>query len=200
MKVIINGQDFELTSEQVAILNKALGLSKKQLSDVTIGDIFKIANIEFIKVTEENGVVAAVAKNVLFTKEFDDNTNNFSKSNLLKYLEKEVLPKIETDIGANNVVEFETDLTSLDGLDDYGTMKSKISLPTFDFYRKHVKIFDKYKASKWWWLSTPDSTPTHGYSSVVRVVYCDGTLCNDFCYYSIGVRPVLFFKSSIFVS
>ena len=196
----LNGQTFNLTPDQVDKLQKALGINGKKLSYVAIGDTFKVADIEFIKVAEENGVVAAVTKDVLFNKQFDDDTNNFAKSSLLKYLQKEILPKIEAAIGANNVVEFETDLTSLDGLDNYGTMKSKISLPTFDFYRKHVKIFDKHKVNKSWWLSTADSTPAHAIQHWVRSVYGDGTLNADTYYYALGVRPVCHFVSSIFVS
>ena len=196
----INGQTFDLTPEQVDKLTKALGINGKTLSDVAIGDTFKVADVEFIKVAEENGEVIAVTKKVLCNKMFDNDTNNFSKSSLLKYLKNEVLPKIEAAVGVNNVVEFETDLTSLDGLDDYGTMKSKISLPTFDFYRKHVKIFDKYKVNQSWWLSTPDSTPTHGIKSWVRFVYVVGALNYDSCGRSFGVRPVCHFVSSIFVS
>lgn len=195
----LNGQTFNLTPDQVDKLQKALCINGKRLSDVAIGDTFKVADMEFIKVTEDNGTVAAVAKCVLCSKKFDDNTNNFAKSSLLKYLQMEILPKIEAAVGTANVVEFETDLTSLDGLDDYGTMKSKISLPTFDFYRKHVKIFDKHKVGTWWWLSTPDSTPTHEVSTLVRLVGGGGTLNSVNCSCNFGVLPFCIFKSSIFV-
>lgn len=196
----LNEQTFSLTSEQVDKLQKALGINGKRLSDVAIGDTFRVADIEFIKFDEENGAVTAVAKDVLCSKVFDDDTNNFAKSSLLKYLTNELLPKIETAVGANNVLEFETDLVSLDGLDDYGTMRSKISLPTFDFYRKHVKIFDKHKVNNYWWLSTPDSTPAHEVKYWVRIVDGVGTLYSDNCYCHFGVRPVCHFVSSIFVS
>lgn len=196
----LNGQTFSITPEQVDKLQKALGINGKHLSDVAIGDTFKVADIEFIKFEEENGVVTAVAKDILCSKVFDDDTNNFAKSSLLQYLTNKILPKIETAVGANNVLEFETDLISLDGLDDYGTMRSKISLPTFDFYRKHVKIFDKHKVNNNWWLSTPDSTPAHGIKYWVRVVNFVGLLYDSICHYDYGVRPVCHFVSSIFVS
>ena len=200
MKVTINNQTFDLNPKQVATLRIALGINEKQLCDIAIGDTFKIADIEFIKFTEENGVACAVAKDILFNTKFDDKSNNFANSSLLKRLEKDVLTKVENEIGSDNVLEFETDLISLDGLDDYGVMKSKISLPTFDFYRKHVKIFDRYKINNWWWLSTPDSTPTHSVYASVRVVYYGGTLDTYYCSSGSGVRPFLTFKSSISVS
>ena len=165
------------------------------LSSVAIGDTFKVADIEFIHF----GDGVAVAKDALFSATFGDN-NNFAKSGLLNKLKNEVLPKIENAIGSDNVLEFETDLLSLDGSDKYGTLKSKISLPTFDFYRKNVKIFDKYKLSKWWWLATPDSTEDHTNDDWVVCVTPDGYLsCNRY-YYDIGVRPFCRFKSSILVT
>lgn len=193
MTITINNQKLELTNEQVIKLKKALNLDGKQLADIAIGDTFKVADIEFIHFG--NGV--AVAKDILFDAKFDDNTNNFAKSSLLLRLKKEVLSKIEAEVGAKNVLEFETDLWALDGTDEYGKMKSKISLPTIDFYRQNRKIFSKHHISKWWWLSTPDSTNN---SSGVRCVDGDGSLFNYYCSGRSGVRPFLIFNPSIFVS
>ena len=192
MTITINNQKFELTNEQVNKLQKALGLNGKQLADVAIGETFKIADIEFIHF----GDGVAVAKDTLFDAKFDDDTNNFAKSSLLSKLKKDVLSKIEAEVGAENVLEFETDLWALDGTDEYGKMKSKISLPTVDFYRVNRKVFSKYHISKWWWLATPDSTN----NSFVRCVNLDGPLSNYYCNYDFGVRPFLIFKSDIFVS
>ena len=131
-----------------------------QLSEVKIGNTFTIAGIEFIKCTDEEGICAVVSKDVLFNLKFGKN-NNFSKSIILSKLKKEILPKLELKVGTENIKEFELDLTALDGLDTYGKFKTKISLPTFDFYRKNVKLFDKYKVDKWWWTATPETTKEH---------------------------------------
>lgn len=200
MKITINNQTFNLTVEQEAKLRTALSFNGKQLSDVAIGDTFMVADIEFIKFSEENGAVHVVTKDILFGSIFDKNNNNFATSHLLNHLKTEILPKIEAAVGAENLLKFETDLFSMDGLDDYGKVKSKISLPTFDFYRKYVKIFDKYKVNDWWWTSTPESTPTHSWDCAVRVVNNYGTLGRSNCNSNGGVRPLLTFKSSIFVS
>lgn len=168
----------------------------KRLSEIAIADTFKLAGIEWIKFHEENGRVIIVAKDIVFNAKFDDDTNNLAESSLLRKLEKEVLAKIEAEIGANNVLEFETDLWALDGTDEYGKMKSKISLPTFDFYRQNRRIFSKYHINKWWWLATPDSTD----NSYVRCVDCVGTLYYLYCSNSNGVRPFCILKSNIFVS
>jgi hypothetical protein len=167
---------------------------------VKVGDTFKIADIEFIRFPEVNGMVPIVAKDFVFVKKIDDNSNNFATSSLLKKLQNEILTKIEDAVGADNVLEFETDLISLDGLKDYGKVKSKISLPTFDFYRENINIFNKYSPNEWWWLATPWSTPTHGYSSSVCGVSSRGTIDGGFCDYHRGVRPFLILNSLIFAS
>ncbi len=165
-------------------------------SEIAAGETFVVAGIEFIKFPEKDGKFVAVAKDSLGDKAFDNNSNDFSKSSLLKYLEKEILPKIEAEVGAENVLDFETDLFSLDGHRKYGKMESKIGLPTFDFYRENREIFDKHPLDDWWWLSTPN-----GEKCYVVCVAPSGFVFN-FCDYfgRYGVRPFLLFSSSIFVS
>lgn len=170
-----------------------------RLADIAVGGLFAIGDIEFIKFAESNGETIAVTKESLFTSDFGNN-NNFSTSKLFKRLNTEILPQIKNVVGADNVREFETNLLSLDGLDTYGKMSSKISLPTFDFYRQYVKIFDRYKLDQWWWLSTPDSTKEHYGDSLVDCVTPFGSLTCHYYNYHNGVRPVLHFVSSIFVS
>ena len=174
---------------------------KKTLAEVGVGEVFKVAEFEFIKFYDDNGNTVAVAKNALFNSVFGDN-NNFAESKVLSELKERVLSKIEKAVGTENVVEHEVDLLSLDGSDKWGKMKTKISLPTFDFYRKHVKIFDKHKFDGWWWLATPETTTDH-YSDdywVSCVSPRGGMYGNDSYYFNYGVRPFLVFVSSIFVS
>ena len=165
-------------------------------SQIADGETFVVAGIEFIKFPEQDGKFVAVAKGSLGDKIFDNNGNDFSKSSLLKYLETEILPKIEADVGAENVLEFETNLFSLDGHRKYGKMESKIGLPTFDFYRENREIFDRHPLDDWWWLSTPN-----GEMCWVACVAPSGFVRSNFCsYIYYGVRPFLLFSSSIFVS
>lgn len=196
MTITINNQKFELTNEQVSKLQKALGLNDKKLSEVPVGETFKVADIEFIHFG--NGV--AVTKDSLYNSEFGK-TNNIKESKLLKKLQKDFLPQLIKAVGEDNVLEFETNLLTLDGLKDYGTMKSKISLPTYDFYREHTEIFEKYKFDAWWWLSTAWSTERRGYKYSTTCVSPGGGVDYINCYYDYGgVRPFCHFNPSIFVS
>lgn len=171
------------------------------LEKIGVGEVFKVEGFEFIKFNEENGNTVAVAKDSLFNSIFGNN-NNFAESKILERLQKEVLSKIEAEIGAEKVLEHEVDLLSLDGSEKWGKMKTKISIPTFDFYRKNVKIFDKYKLYEYWWLATPETTTDHyGHDYWVSCVSPYGNM-----YYfisiirGVGVRPFLTFLSSILVS
>lgn len=170
-----------------------------ELLKVKIGDTFPVAGIEFIKFAEKDGVTVAVAKDCLFDAGFGKN-NNFAESDILDRLNKEFLPKIEAEVGAENIKGFELDLTSLDGLDTYGKITTRIGLPTFDFYRQNVRIFDKYKIDDWWWTATPDTTKEHANDYWVTCVSPLGFIGFNYCYNDFGVRPFLHFASSISVS
>lgn len=174
---------------------------EKTLEKVNVGEVFKVAGFDFIKFCDEDGKTVAVAKDSWFYSTFGDN-NNFAESEILKRLNEEFLPKLEEAIGADNVLEHEVDLLSLDGSDKWGKVKTKISLPTFDFYRKHVKTFDKYKLDRSFWLSTPETTTDH-YSNDdwVTCVAPGGHVVHYISsFHCSGVRPFLIFVSSISVS
>ena len=175
-------------------------MKKEILANIKDGELFSIAGIEFIKFFDKDGITTAVAKASLGDYRFGDN-NNFAESKIKKMLEEDFLPKIEAEIGAENIVEHEVDLLSLDGSNKWGKVNCKVSLPTFDFYRHNVKVFDKHKLNDWWWTCTPDSTSEHLNDFWVVCVSPNGFIissrydCN-----LIGVRPFLTFLSSISIS
>ena len=171
-----------------------------KLSEVKHGGIFKILDVEFIKFILDEKTSIAVTKNSVFDSAFGKENNNLAESVVLERLTKEFLPKIISAVGEENVLEFETDLTALDGLKPYEPLKSKISLPTFDFYRSNVETFDKYKFDNWWWLSTPDTAQPHYNPAWVVCVSPRGYFNFNFYDYYYGVRPFLHFESSISVS
>lgn len=164
------------------------------------GETFKVGGIEFIKFPSVNGKTPVVAKDILFNSRFGEN-NNLIESKVLELLESEILPKIIAEVGVENVCTFETDLTTLDGLKPYGIMESRISLPTFDFYRANVETFDKHPVKNWWWLATPEAAQPH-YNPVWTVCVSPSGFIFGLDYFSsdIGVRPILIFESSIFES
>ena len=171
----------------------------KTLAEIESKKLFEVAGIEFIKFADENGQTVAVAKDVPFNSEFGKN-NNFAKSDVKRKLEEKILSVIEKAIGAENIIEHEVDLLSLDGDDKCGKVMCRISIPTFDFYRANVKIFDKYNPGQWWWLATPDTTSAHCNDNWILCVAPAGDINFNYCSGNFGVRPFLIFNSSISVS
>lgn len=171
----------------------------KELSAVEVGSVFEVTGMEFIKFPEAMGQTPVVAKETVFSSEFGKD-NDLRNSKVYKRLSEEILPRIAEEIGEGSICEFKTDLTALDGLKPYGEMTSKISLPTLDFYRENVEIFDKYKPDEWWWLATPESVKPHDNPYwTLRVSPSGGVFFGNY-FYVCGVRPLLYFVSSIFVS
>ena len=194
----LNGNKIELTAEQVAKIKESIAC-KTKLASKAIGDIVTIGDIEFIVLEHSKETTALLMKDSLAEGEmFGDNTD-FKTSNVKKILDK-FADDLAKTVGEENIIEHTVDLTSNDGLKDYGTVRTKASLLTSDLYRRYVETIDKHKLDKWWWLATPYSTPTHGYEKYVMCVAPSGII--DYFYYDYisGVRPFCILKSNIFVS
>lgn len=119
----------------------------------------------------ECGGVFCITRDILFKKAFDeDNCNDWRKSSLRKYLNGEFFEQLPF---TDKLISFKRDLTSDDGLKDYGDCEDYVSLLSDDEYRKY-----RYQISNkddWWWTLTPYSTPYSGYSDYARVVDSDGS-------------------------
>lgn len=164
------------------------------------GEVFTVGGMEFIKFPGKDGRTPVVMKNIAFFSRFGDN-NDLRESRVLKRMEEEILPKIIEAVGEENICTFKTDLTAFDGLKPYEDLESRISLPTMDFYRANVGIFDKHKVDRWWWLATPESAQPHEDPYWTLCVAPSGYVGSGGCINNDGgVRPFLIFNSSIFES
>ena len=126
-------------------------------------------------------------------------SNNYATSKIREELKNgELAKKLKEEFG-DNIVPITTELLSLDGLDDYGVVEGDIlAIPTIDLYRECRKKIPKI--DKWWWLATPDSTPS-GYSSdYVQCVGLNGFVDYRWYNYVGAVRPFFILKSPIFES
>ena len=174
---------------------------QRQLSEVPVGETFKIGGMEFIVLEHcpDSRQTKVLLKDFWKKSQFDPKTNNYVNSKIRYELNNEFYRSIP--LSANDIVRHHVDLTSDDGRDDYGGVCDFVSLLTCDMYRKYVRILDKYRPGGWWWLATPYSTKDNGYEYAVRCVFGNGTLVNDSCDNDFnGVRPFCIFNSSIFVS
>ena len=196
--ICFNGTKIPLTNEQVKEMQKSL--KGTTLKDIPVGKTFKLGKYEFIVLEHSKDTTAVIMKNLLENSvKFGDNCD-FKTSNVKNIL-GDFADKISGIIGADNLIEHTVDLTSNDGLKDYGKTKEKMSLLTADLYRRYVEILDKHKIDKWWWLATPYSTPKHGYSEYVLCVAPSGIISDrNFYGGDCGVRPFCILNSNIFVS
>lgn len=126
-------------------------------------------------------------------------TNNYTDSNVRNMITNSDLAKnLQMEFG-DRLVPITLDLLSLDGLDDYGTVTGDIlAIPTIDLYRKYRKNISKLDS--WYWLATPDSTPSGCGSGDVRYVGSNGRVSCCWCSDVRAVRPFFILKSDIFVS
>ncbi len=198
--IVLNGQKIKLTESQVEEIKNSFNINTLQLKDIPAGETFKVGNLEFIVLEHWADATAVILKDFWKTCAFDDSSNDYKESSIRKQLNTDFYNQLSSIVGKNNIEEHTVDLTSDDGRKDYSFCTDNISLLTCEDYRKYVMILDKHRISKWWWLATPYSTKSNGYSVSVRCVDYDGALRSCFCYGDFGVRPFCILKSNIFVS
>lgn len=163
--------------------------------------VINYGGLDCIVLDVEQDKVLVLAKESIGNMPFDKgNSNNFPTGTLCKYLNNEFIKKLKAngaDISA--LVPTTVDLTSDDGLKDYGKTTQKVFLLTCDMYRKYRSVIPNL--TNWWWLATAYSTESNGYVYYARTVGSDGCLSDDVAYYGrVGVRPAFYLKSSILES
>ena len=158
------------------------------------GERFTYNGMEFVVLGEEQGGILAVMAHELGEKmpyDEDNGKNDWRKSTLRKYLNGEFLEKFNR----GDLLPFVSDLTSDDGMKDYGTSEDFIALLSCDLYRKHREFMPKYNT--WVWTITPWSCHP-GYANGERIVFTDGSLNSLNADYARGVAPACIFNRSIF--
>ena len=161
-------------------------------------NIIKYGDLECVVLDVEQDKVLVITKDCIGNMPLDEgNRNNFPNGTLCKYLNKEFINKLKingADISA--LVPATIDLTSDDGLKDYGKTTQKVFLLTCDMYRKYRFIIPNIN-DHWWWLATAYTTESNGNANRSRFVYKEGTLSVGLAWFThIGVRPAFYIKSS----
>lgn len=164
--------------------------------------VINYGGLDCIVLDVEQDKILVLAKESIGNMPFDEgNSNNFPKGTLCKYLNGEFIKKLKAN-GADTSALIPTtiDLTSDDGLKDYGETTQKIFLLTCDMYRKYRSVIPNL--DDWWWLATAYSTESNGYALYARYVTSGGSLHSYVGAYHGhgGVRPAFYLKSSILES
>lgn len=182
---------------------KTLFHGKIEVGTLNPGDTFTQNGEKFIVLDKKsNGEVFIIKADFLDgSYEFGEN-NDWRESPIRTSMNSgEIYQHMCELFGDENIIDIHRDLTSLDGLDDYGTCIDKVSMLTAAEYAKHHKILgvmSEYECS--WMTITPASTPSNDYTGCVCYVCSDGVLGWLDGVWSVGVRPVLTLSSSTLVS
>ena len=165
------------------LLTSGLFDNKITVDELEQGAVFKWGKKEYIKLDTLNEGCLCLAKDVWFKSKFDDKTNNWAQSELRGDIVRKAsnfIPDID------KLMLFDRDLTTDDGLTDYGHCKDNVSMLTCNEYREYRRYIPT--TDEWYWTITASTNNWNG----VRYVSSDGSLCSNLAYLEIGgVRPLI---------
>ena len=153
----------------------------KRILDPTL----TIAGIEFVKIANNPNGAIMVANKIVFNSKFGEN-DDFANSIILRRLREEVLPRIEADIGAENVREFEVNLKTTTNPNKYLNIKSKISIPSEQTFNRCRDFFNRHNIPYNWWFCT-----AYGDGDLWICDSSGSTHCYERPYRTFGVRPII---------
>lgn len=191
----------DMARELVKQLEEAEKANKVQLSELKPGEVFKIGKYDFIVLEQKNGATKVISKGFMAENAvFDEDTRDYNKSNLKKVIENEIQPIIETELGADNLVEHIVDLASVDMQHEFEPCTCKVRPITFNEARQYNDLLVNKELDNSWWTCTPWSIAERSWAYAIAVVYPTGDFSNHSYDVFNGVCPVCILKSNIFVS
>ena len=195
-------KELEVARALVKMLEEREQSNKVKLESLKAGETFYIGENGYIVLKHHEGKTKVISRNFIAEdRKFADDTADYKTSGLRKYIEVEIQPTIENEVGAENLVEHRVSLETVDGQDNYGELTCKVRPITFDEARQYNNLIVNNDLDDWWWTCTAWTSPNREYNRSIAVVLPsgyvnDGVNCNSCC----GVRPVCILKSNIFVS
>lgn len=194
-------KELEAARALVKMLEEREQSNKVKLESLKAGETFCIGENDYIVIEQHEGKTKVISKDFIAEdREFADDTADYKTSGLRKYIEAEIQPTIENEVGTENLVEHTVSLTTVDGQDDYGELTCKVRPITFDEARQYNNLIVNKDLNDWWWTCTAWTSPNREYNRSVAVVLPSGNLSCNVCSFSYGVRPFFILKSNIFVS
>lgn len=194
--LVLNGIRYRLVQDESEACDEVV---RNVLDNVEVGGVCKIGMWEFIVCEHTSEGTVLLMKDCIYDSEEFGSSNNYNGSNVDMLCEK-FAEELATVVGAENIILHTVDLTTDDGLKDYGSIERRVSLFTADQYRKYVDILDKHRLDIWTWTATAFSTPKHDDDLWVKCVSPLGFISSYDCHVGSGVRPFCILNSNIFVS
>ena len=205
MKVLIEGKEYDISE---AIKNRIINAAKKnendeiRLQEAEEGKLIKIGPwmIEVLK-QKVDGNTEIICKDSICDPVVFGETNDYNGC-VVDEICKLFAETLSEIIGEENVLEHDVDLTTEDGLKDYGVVRRKASVLTMDRYRQYAELLNQYRFSDLWWLATGITTKRHGSDKQVKCVtqkrYLSGDrfICDE---KEMNVHPFCVVKGSVVV-
>lgn len=182
-------------------------LKSTTLGNVKNGGIFKALGKKFVKLDADEHGCLVLAKDIWTKMPFRDGDdpecpNDLRRSDVMKYLGNCLAEFTEKGTPLDTFIPFKIDLQDTTGQTEYGTVEYRIGLLTLRQYGKYWRLIPKVDTP--WWLATPYGTPNRSPStyngSYVWVVGTDGSHYDSWFNHAHGVRPALYFPSTLWVS
>ena len=177
--------------------------NKVLLSDIPVGGIVEEGGIRFIVLEHfESGSTEIISERFMLENIKFGDSRNYKGSNLERQITEKCLPVFEKTFGKENLVYHDTEMTSIDMQNEFGSFNAAVRPLTFDEARKYNDLISNENLYGCTWTCTPWSTKKRGWKYSIAVVAPSGDFYNSRCEYSYsyGVRPVCILKSNIFVS
>lgn len=194
-------KELEVARALVKMLEEREQSNKVKLESLKAGETFYIGENGYIVLKHHEGKTKVISRNFIAEdRKFADDTADYKTSGLRKYIEVEIQPTIENEVGAENLVEHRVSLETVDGQDNYGELTCKVRPITFDEARQYNNLIVNNDLDDWWWTCTAWTSPNREYNRSIAVVLPSGHIGCSSCNYCNGVRPVCILKSNIFVS
>ena len=194
-------KELEAARALVKMLEEREQSNKVKLESLKAGETFYIGENGYIVLKHHEGKTKVISRNFIAEdRKFADDTADYKTSGLRKYIEAEIQPTIENEVGAENLVEHRVSLETVDGQDNYGELTCKVRPITFDEARQYNNLIVNNDLDDWWWTCTAWTSPNREYNRSIAVVLPSGYVNYSICDCCNGVRPVCILKSDIFVS
>ena len=194
-------KELEAARALVKMLEEREQSNKVELASLMPGETFFVGERECIVLEQCEGITKVITKGYLAKlRRFAYDAADYKVSELKKYIEGEIQPAIESEIGAENLVEHRINLTTVNGQDDYGVLTCKVRPLTFGEVRAYINLLVNKKLSRRWWTCTAWSGLHCDYNNSVAVVHPSGYVSSSCCCEGNNVRPAFILKSGIFVS
>lgn len=194
-------KELEAARALVKMLEEREQSNKVKLESLKAGETFYIGENDYIVLEQHEEKTKVISRNFMAKdRKFADDTADYKISGLRKYIEAEIQPTIENEVGAENLVEHRVSLETVDGQDNYGELTCKVRPITFDEARQYNNLIVNDNLNDWWWTCTAWTSPNREYNRSITVVLPSGFISCSNCGIGRGVRPVCILKSNIFVS